>query len=55
MQGRIVKGVAGFYDVYVENAGTYVCKAKGIFRKDNKKPLVGDYVTIQSLSEQDIE
>ncbi|MBR3643297.1 MAG: ribosome small subunit-dependent GTPase A [Lachnospiraceae bacterium] len=55
MQGRIVKGVAGFYDVYVENAGTYVCKAKGIFRKDNKKPLVGDYVTIQSLSEQDME
>ncbi len=55
MQGRIVKGIAGFYDVYVEERGTYVCKAKGIFRKDNLKPLVGDYVTLQSLSEQDME
>ncbi|MCR5267516.1 MAG: ribosome small subunit-dependent GTPase A [Lachnospiraceae bacterium] len=55
MQGRIVKGIAGFYYVYVEDAGTYVCKAKGIFRKDNQKPLVGDYVTLQLLSEQDME
>ncbi|MBO4903294.1 MAG: ribosome small subunit-dependent GTPase A [Lachnospiraceae bacterium] len=55
MQGRIVKGIAGFYDVYVEGTGTYVCKAKGIFRKDQQKPLVGDYVTLRSLSEQDME
>lgn len=55
MQGRIVKGIAGFYDVYVEGRGTYVCKAKGIFRKDNRKPLVGDYVTVESISEQDME
>ena len=41
MQGKIVKGIAGFY--YVNAAGTtYECKAKGIFRKDNRKPLVGD-------------
>ena len=55
MQGRIVKGVAGFYDVYVQDVGTFVCKAKGIFRKDHKKPLVGDYVTLDILSEQDME
>ena len=35
MQGKIVKGIAGFYYVYVEETGLYECKAKGIFR--NKK------------------
>ena len=50
MQGRIIKGIAGFYYVQTE-AGTYECKAKGIFRKDKKKPLVGDYVEIKVLDE----
>ncbi len=54
MQGRIVKGVAGFYEVFTEN-GTYVCKAKGIFRKDHQKPLVGDLVMMDIVSEQDME
>ena len=40
MRGKIIKGIAGFYYVYVEGRGTYECKAKGIFRKDHKKPLV---------------
>ena len=50
MQGRIIKGIAGFYYVQTE-AGIYECKAKGIFRKDKKKPLVGDYVEIKVLDE----
>ena len=29
MQGKIIKGIAGFYYVYVENKGIYECKAKG--------------------------
>ena len=44
MQGKIIKGIAGFYYVYVENKGIYECKAKGIFRKNKVKPLVGDDV-----------
>lgn len=28
MQGKIIKGIAGFYYVYVENKGIYECKAK---------------------------
>ena len=48
MQGRIIKGIAGFYYVQTET-GLYECKAKGIFRKDKKKPLVGDYVEIKVL------
>ena len=33
MQGKIIKGIAGFYYVYGENEVLYECKAKGIFRK----------------------
>ena len=52
MQGKIVKGIAGFYYVHVPEKGIYECKAKGIFRKDNQKPLVGDDVEIQILDEE---
>ena len=53
MQGKIVKGVAGFYYVHVPDKGIYECKAKGIFRKENQKPLVGDDVEIQILNEEE--
>lgn len=49
MQGKIMKGIAGFYYVYAKDGNVYECKAKGIFRKDNIKPLVGDDVEISVL------
>lgn len=52
MQGKIVKGIAGFYYVHVVESGLYECKAKGIFRKDKIKPLVGDQVVIDVLDEE---
>ena len=55
MQGRIMKGIAGFYYVYAEDGQLYECKAKGIFRKDNRKPLVGDFVEITVLDEREKE
>lgn len=54
MQGKIIKGIAGFYYVHAKAGGEariYECKAKGIFRKDSKKPLVGDNVEIDVLDE----
>lgn len=54
MQGKIIKGIGGFYYVHAKAGGEariYECKAKGIFRKDNKKPLVGDDVEIDVLDE----
>lgn len=51
MQGRIIRGIAGFYYVSVPGSGVYECKAKGIFRKEGQKPLVGDLVEIEVLSE----
>ena len=55
MQGKIIKGIAGFYYVHVVESGVYECKAKGIFRKDKKKPLVGDEVEIEVLSDTEKE
>ena len=53
MQGKIIKGIAGFYYVHVVESGVYECKAKGVFRKDGQKPLVGDNVEIDVLEEEE--
>lgn len=51
MQGKILKGIGGFY--YVSDGEViYECKAKGIFRKDGRKPLVGDDVLMEVLSDE---
>ena len=41
LQGRIIKSLAGFYYVESQNV-LYTCKARGKFRKENMKPVVGD-------------
>ena len=53
-QGIITKGVGGFYDVLVDN---YVvrCRARGVFRKDNIIPMVGDKVMISTKDKAIIE
>lgn len=51
MQGRIIRGIGGFYYIHTGQK-IYECKAKGIFRKDNVKPLPGDFVEISVLDEE---
>ncbi len=51
MTGKIIKGIGGFYYVVCENEVCYECKAKGIFRNKNIKPLVGDNVEIEVLDD----
>ena len=49
MKGKIIKGIAGFYYVHTSEENLiYECKAKGIFRNQNIKPLVGDNVEINT-------
>ena len=55
MTGKIVKGIAGFYYVKVVGSAIYECRAKGIFRKEGIKPLVGDDVEIELTHEKDME
>ncbi|MBK5246548.1 MAG: ribosome small subunit-dependent GTPase A [Peptostreptococcaceae bacterium] len=52
MRGIIVKGIAGFYYVKVENK-VYQCKARGKFKKQGVVPTVGDLVEIQVLDDGD--
>lgn len=47
MHGKIVKGIAGFYYVHATDGKIYECKARGLFRNQKIKPLVGDNVTIE--------
>lgn len=53
MQGKIIRGIGGFYYVQTESLGVLECKAKGIFRNLNVKPLVGDDVEVSVLSEKE--
>lgn len=53
MQGKIIKGIAGFYYVHVVGSGLYECKARGVFRKEKQKPLVGDNVEIEILDDEE--
>lgn len=52
MQGKIVKGIAGFYYVHDGIGSVYECRAKGVFRNRKEKPLVGDDVEITVLDEK---
>lgn len=51
MKGKIIRGIAGFYYVHTGENGIYTCKAKGVFRKLQVKPLVGDDVELSVLDE----
>lgn len=53
MTGKIIKGIAGFYYVHT-TLGLFECKAKGIFRKEGIKPLVGDNVEIDIIDEKEL-
>ncbi len=51
IQGIIIRGVGGNYYVDTDK-GIIECRARGLFRNQNIKPLVGDYVLIR-LTEED--
>ena len=51
INGKIIKGIGGFYYVDTEN-GLYECRARGIFRKNKITPLVGDRVGISVVDEE---
>jgi ribosome biogenesis GTPase len=65
MQGKIIKGIAGVYYVHCAQTGKhadekqssaphlYACSAKGCFRYQNKKPLVGDNVEFDIIREDE--
>jgi len=51
-EGKIVKALSGFY--YVKNGESIVqCRGRGVFRKKNISPLVGDEVVYQAENEDE--
>lgn len=54
MTGKIVKGIGGFYYVSAKEK-LYTCKAKGVFRLENIKPMIGDNVEISVIDEDKSE
>ncbi|WP_455141606.1 ribosome small subunit-dependent GTPase A [Stomatobaculum longum] len=54
MQGKIIKGIAGFY--LVDCGGEVLtCKARGLFRKRGEKPLVGDLAEVEAAQTSESE
>lgn len=54
MKGLITKGIASFY--YVDTPeGVFRCKARGIFKKEDVTPYVGDYVEMDITDDVDDE
>ena len=54
MIGKIIKGIGGFYYVQAEDK-VFSCKAKGVFRNENIKPLIGDEVDFSVLDNITLE
>lgn len=53
MEGRIIKGIGGFY--YIKTIkGIIECKARGKFRHKSMKPMVGDLVDIKIENEKGV-
>ena len=50
IEGRIIKGIGGFYYIETEK-GLYECRARGIFRKNKITPIVGYFVKISVVDE----
>jgi ribosome biogenesis GTPase / thiamine phosphate phosphatase len=54
MIGKIIKSISGIYEV-VSEGNIYKCKARGVFRKEGKIPLVGDIVEFKSDENENSE
>ncbi len=53
LEGRIIRGIGGFYYVSTDDGELYECRAKGLFRKEGTKPLVGDICLMTPVEESD--
>mgnify|MGYP002859793431 CR=1 FL=1 len=54
MRGKIIKAIAGFYYIH-DGHDIYACRARGVFRNIDTKPLAGDDVTFEVTDTKDME
>ena len=55
MEGKIIKGIGGFYYIHTREGRVFSCRAVGIFRKLGIKPLPGDNADFDIIDEQALE
>lgn len=55
MTGIIIKGIGGFYYVKSADGEVVECRARGLFRKEKIKPMIGDRVMVENGSLVKIE
>lgn len=55
LEGRILRGVGGFYYVETGDGRIYSCRARGSFRRDDIRPLPGDRARFVITHEEDRE
>lgn len=48
IEGKIIKALSGFYYVQTDDLQVIQCRGRGVFRKKNITPLVGDYVLFEA-------
>lgn len=53
MEGRILKGVGGFYEVLCDGV-LHTCRARGRFRRDGLTPMIGDRVEFSPASGEEL-
>ncbi len=54
IEGRVIKGLGGLYEVLAADGVRYSCRARGIFRHAEEKVLVGDRVRITTAAEGNV-
>lgn len=52
LEGLIIKALGGFYYIETTVGTVYECRARGIFRKRETSPVVGDWVEIEPEPDQ---
>lgn len=53
MEGLIVKGIGGFYYVETPDGKIYQCRARGLFKKQQIVPTIGDRVDMDVLDDEE--
>ncbi len=48
INGRIIKGLGGLYEILTDSAERISCRARGVFRHNDLTPMVGDLVSVRS-------
>lgn len=49
LEGRVLRGVGGLYEVLVEGERTLACRGRGVLRREDGKLCVGDLCHVQEI------